>query len=285
MHKHLFIFFLTFQLQFCILAQTSYLPLHRNILLYTSPKSDSLHSFHSSIKPYLHSELLQDSDSSLIPLFFRNSASIHKYNSSLSLRPILIASYGAGSGHISKTSGGIELRYNASRNLSFVASYLINRELFPSQYAALLDSGFIPHYGKLLSKSNNTYIYQEFTGYVSWSPFRFMNLQIGKDRNFWGDGYRSLFLSDNSNSYPFIKTTLSAWHIKYVSLLAFLKDVNLPGSGNNLYPKFSAMHYLSWNATHRLNFSFFESKENLVCICQLNSNTVLLLQNIESQIL
>ncbi len=247
-------------LPFGSFAQNSYLPLHRDILLYTTSKSDSTTGFHSSIKPYLKSDLVIDTSLHRTHIS-RQSIGSTKYKSfNLTLRPLVIAMYGAGSGHVSRTSAGAELRLNAGNNLSFCVSYLVTMQYFPSQYSALLDSGYIPHYGQFLSKSkNNVFTYQDFTGYLSWSPFRFMNIQLGKDRNFWGDGYRSLFLSDNSNSYPFFKTTFSAWHIKYVSLLTFLKDVNLPGSPSNLYPKFSAMHYLSWNVTHHLNISFFES--------------------------
>lgn len=174
--------------------------------------------------------------------------------------PLINGMFGAGTGHIFRTSAGAEFRLQAGNTFSLCLDYLINYEYFPKQYAAILDSGFIPHYGKYFSQTkNNIYAYQDFTGYLSWSPFNCLNIQLGNDRNFWGDGYRSLFLSDNSNAYPFLKTTFTAWRIKYVSLLAFLKDVDLPGNIKSLYPKFCALHYLSWNVTNRFNISFYES--------------------------
>ena len=248
-------------LQINLYAQNSYLPLHRDIMLFTCQKKDSLHGFHSSIKPYLQSEIKIDSSQLFRFHSTSEKAPIHADQSfKLTLRPLLIGMWGAGTGHVSRASAGADVRLQAGNNFSLVLSYLFNSEHFPDQYSALLDSGFIPHYGKYSSLANNNiYHYQAFTGYLSWSPFSFLNIQLGKDRNFWGEGYRSLFLSDNSNSYPFFKTTFTAWKIKYVSLLAFLKDVNLPGSVNVLYPKFCALHYLSWNATNRLNISLYES--------------------------
>jgi hypothetical protein len=252
---------LVFVLQFNSYAQNSYLPLHRDIMLYYYEKRDSLHGFHASIKPYLQSDITIDStlDSSIYSKH-RSESNNEDQSFKLIAKPLVYGMYGAGTGHIFRTSAGADIRIQAGNNFSITISYLLNNEHFPKQYAALLDSGFIPHYGRFISQAkDNVYSYQEFTGYLSWSPFRFLNIQFGKDRNFWGEGYRSLFLSDNSNSYPFLKTTFTAWKIKYVSLLAFLKDVNLPGNTNVLYPKFCALHYLSWNATRRLNISFYES--------------------------
>jgi hypothetical protein len=248
-------------LQIPSFSQNSYLPLHRDLMLYNEPKIDSVHGFHSSIRPYLKSDIAVQSTLHLTSdsenkLSSENETPSHNFI----IKPLLDGMFGAGTGHIFRTSAGANLIFEAGNKFSLDLKYLFNFEQFPKQYASLLDSGFIPHYGKFISQTkNNVYIFQEFTGYASWSPFRFLNVQIGKDRNFWGDGYRSLFLSDNSNSYPFLKTTFSAWNIKYVSLLAFLKDVNLPGNSNVLYPKFCALHYLSWNITSRFNVSFYES--------------------------
>jgi hypothetical protein len=250
-----------FAMQFNSHAQNSYLPLHRDIMLYNYEKKDSLHGFHSSIKPYLQSEIRIDSSFHIFETSKQNTVSQDENQSlKFSARPLINGMFGAGTGHISRTSAGAGISLQAGNKFSMAINYLLNYESFPRQDAGILDSGFIPHYGKFFSRSkSNVYGYQDLTGYLSWSPYNFLNIELGKDRNFWGDGYRSLFLSDNSNSYPFLKTTFTAWRIKYVSLLAFLKDVDLPGNINALHPKFCALHYLSWNVTNRLNISFYES--------------------------
>ena len=40
---------------------------------------------------------------------------------------------------------------------------------------------------------------------VSYTPNKVLNIQFGHGKNFIGDGYRSLFLSDVSSPYPFLK--------------------------------------------------------------------------------
>lgn len=43
------------------------------------------------------------------------------------------------------------------------------------------------------------------TGTISYALKKHFTFQTGHDRNFIGDGYRSLILSDNATPYPFLK--------------------------------------------------------------------------------
>jgi hypothetical protein len=107
--------------------------------------------------------------------------------------------------------------------------------------------------------SGHGYSYQYYSGYLSLSPNKIFNIQIGKDKHFWGDGYRSLFLSDASNSYPFLKLSTTIWKIKYVNLFTIMKDVTAAPFKNDSKYKYGTFHYLSWNATKRINIALFES--------------------------
>ena len=152
MPKLLAIFLILVVQQVSLFSQNSYLPLNRDLLLFHQPKQDSIHSFHSSIKPFLSGDLIQDTSQAYNSHKGISSLSILQNNSGfIKILTLLIASMGLGSGHISTKAAGAELSINAGAKFSLVASYLINSENFPSQYAALLDSGFIPHYGKSLS--------------------------------------------------------------------------------------------------------------------------------------
>jgi hypothetical protein len=114
-------------------------------------------------------------------------------------------------------------------------------------------------------KSNNDslqaqYAYQYFSGYVSWSPNKILNIQAGQDKHFWGDGYRSMVLSDNALPFPFLKVSANVWHLNYVCLYTFMKDATNPsGYKKDWLNKYSTLHYLGWNATKRLNVGLFES--------------------------
>ncbi len=95
---------------------------------------------------------------------------------------------------------------------------------------------------------------------LTYTPSRFINLQLGYGRNFIGDGYRSLLLSDGASPYPFVKINTTFWKIKYTNTYMWLKDVRPEATLERTYSsKFMANHYLSWNATNRLNIGVFES--------------------------
>jgi hypothetical protein len=106
----------------------------------------------------------------------------------------------------------------------------------------------------------STYASQYFSGYISWSPNRIFNIQAGQDKHFWGDGYRSLFLSDVAAPYPYLKITTNVWRISYVNLYTIMKDVTAPsGLKSDWKAKYATFHYLGWNATKRINIGLFES--------------------------
>ncbi len=118
----------------------------------------------------------------------------------------------------------------------------------------------IPHFGKYkYESSNNSYSYLNLTGYVSWQVADFMNLQVGRDKVFWGDGYRSLLISDNSNAFPFFKGTVDMWKVKYTILYSSLNELDSVAGQDFNQKKYTASHILSWNIGKRLNFNMFET--------------------------
>lgn len=113
-----------------------------------------------------------------------------------------------------------------------------------------------------ISKSfkNGGFDYPLATGSVSIAPFDFMHIQFGHDKNFIGDGYRSLFLSDVGAPYTFLKINTKFWHIQYTNLWTWLRYINTETAAGEPYKrKYMALHYLSWNATKKLNLGLFES--------------------------
>lgn len=137
-------------------------------------------------------------------------------------------------------------------------------ETVNADYASYIDSVIekthvVPG-GTFAGKTNLGYTSQLNSGYISYSPNKTFNFQAGYGKNFWGDGYRSLLLSDNTNSYPYLKITTHFWHFEYINLYTNFKDIRQnPGDKTTYANKYATMHYLSWNVFKRLNISFFES--------------------------
>lgn len=118
----------------------------------------------------------------------------------------------------------------------------------------------IPGRGIAKRFRSDSYDYPIATGHVSFTPSEHFNIQLGHGKNFIGDGYRSLLLSDNASPYPFFKLNTTFWKLKYTNTWMSLRDVRsavtLDGSFRT---KYMANHYLSYNVTKRLNIGLFES--------------------------
>lgn len=105
---------------------------------------------------------------------------------------------------------------------------------------------------------NNGYQQNEFL--LAYRPNRFFTFMTGNGRNTFGEGYRSLILSDNAAPNPFFKIETSFANVKYVNLYQKWKNNTIDPSNRNLdQNKFAAMHYISWNITREFNLSVFET--------------------------
>lgn len=110
------------------------------------------------------------------------------------------------------------------------------------------------------AKHPRRYSYQYYSGYLSYSPNKNFNFQVGQDKHFWGDGYRSLFLSDVSAPYPFFKITTNIWKLTYVNLYTIMQGTQSPSGGKqDWFNKYATFHYLGYNITKRINIGLFES--------------------------
>lgn len=97
-------------------------------------------------------------------------------------------------------------------------------------------------------------------GHVSYSPSGYFNFRLGHGKNFLGDGYRSLLLSDVAFNYPYFAINTRVWNIEYVNIFSQLMDISQPKGSWDPWPKkYTTTHYLSWNVTHWLNIGLFES--------------------------
>ncbi|WP_299222794.1 gliding motility protein RemB [uncultured Psychroserpens sp.] len=116
--------------------------------------------------------------------------------------------------------------------------------------------------GRGVSKrfKDDAYDYPVAEAYLSYTPAKFINLQFGHGKNFIGDGYRSLFQSDVTSPYPFLKLNTKFWKIKYTNTYMWLRDIRAEVNEDGAFlTKYMANHYLSWNVSKRLNIGLFES--------------------------
>jgi hypothetical protein len=232
--------------------------------LLNSPNSD----FHTDVKPFLVSEMLPFNDSSIHYKYYSArqvpDSVLRKATWRIDFRP-----------RNCEVSGGYDLKNHNSlmdvygtaglnlyykTKLAISLNYMGGDGIFPSYVdSSIRSTRVIPGVGSAY-QSGNAYSYQDYFGYLSYSPNRVFNFQIGKDKNFFGDGYRSMFLSDNAANYPFFKIQVHVWKIKWVNLFTEMTDATTPtGLQQDFRKKYASMQYLSWNATKRISLSLFET--------------------------
>lgn len=83
-------------------------------------------------------------------------------------------------------------------------------------------------------------------------------MQFGHDKNFFGNGVRSLFLSDNSAPYFFLKLNTRIWKINYENLFAELTHQYIRGGDKLLVKKYAAFHHFNFAVNKNFDFGLFE---------------------------
>jgi hypothetical protein len=96
-------------------------------------------------------------------------------------------------------------------------------------------------------------------GYMTFNVIEHLDFQFGYDKNFIGNGYRSLFLSDNANAYLFLKMNIKVWRINYQSIFTELVGQYNRGGDRLLDKKYAVFHHLNFNVTNWLDIGIFES--------------------------
>ncbi len=107
--------------------------------------------------------------------------------------------------------------------------------------------------------TDGQYDYLIATGYFQYRSKKYFTFEFGNGKNFIGDGYRSLLLSDNAANYPYFKILTEFGKVKYMNLYTKYLDVNPSNKDENHYSKWSATHYLTFNIGKKLSFGLFES--------------------------
>jgi len=230
-------------------------------------------NFQPFIKPYSFQDVKEIKDSTAaFPRLLAGTKAEEKdkkAKSQIEVYPLIAAEGGYDAGSNSHVTSNLAIGGNLlayfGKKFAFNFKGIAGKEVFNTwQTNEIAQTHVVPGIGYAYRSNHDSlnpqYAYQYFSGYVSYSPNKIFNFQVGQDKHFWGDGYRSLFLSDVSAPYPFLKMTTRVWHLTYVNLYTVMKDVTNPsGMKSDWLTKYATFHYLGWNATKRINLGLFES--------------------------
>ena len=247
---------------------------------------DQNENTHTGFKPFLYSEASKhvDLDAQKLPLFKNKTSKsgkklwnehffkVQKDDYWFTVNPVFDLQIGKDNSDVKYTynnTRAVQVQGGLGKNFNFSASIYESQGRFAeyvndfardNRPSGASSYGLVPGRGKAKDFKEDSFDYPVAEAYLSYTPSKFFNFQFGHGKNFIGDGYRSMMLSDVATSYPHLKISTDFWKIKYTNLWMWLEDVRPEVNSNGLSArKFVALHHLSWNATKKLNISLFEA--------------------------
>ena len=184
---------------------------------------------------------------------------------SVRVDPVLNLQYGHdndGTGNLYTNTRGVLIRGSIDQKIGFYSYVSDNQEKTP-QYVrnfvtarnAVPGVGFYKPYGK----DGKAVDYFDFRGGISFNLVKYIHLQYAYDKLFIGNGYRSLFVSDFSNDYLFMRLNTRLWKLKYEMIIAQTIQ-SVARVGREMKPKnYMTIHHLSVQATKWLNIGLYEN--------------------------
>ena len=116
-------------------------------------------------------------------------------------------------------TSGINARGMIAKKIGFFTSITDNQERGPKFFQQKVnDFRAVPGVGFYKPFKTTGVDYFDARGYITFNAAKYIDFQFGYDKNFIGNGYRSLFLSDWGNSYLFLKLNTKIWKFNYQNL-------------------------------------------------------------------
>jgi hypothetical protein len=167
---------------------------------------------------------------------------------------------------------GLTFKGSIGKSVSFITSFWENQASYLPYLNTWIDKNqVVPGEGRIKEFQFNNALYRflgvkvkgydfsSASGHVSYSPVKAVNFQLGHDRFFVGEGYRSMLLSDVGYNYPYLKVSTNLWKFQYDFIFTQLQDTRVPTTFEaGFKKKWASFHYLSVNIGKRLQVGLFE---------------------------
>ena len=117
----------------------------------------------------------------------------------------------------------------------------------------------IPGQAFLKTTDKVNFSYWAASGYAAWQAGTYFDIQFGHGRNFLGNGFRSLMMSDFSRDHLFLRVNTRVWKINYTNIWGQMYDYVRPGQRRLPKRHYYATTYANMNITKRLNIGLFQT--------------------------
>ncbi|RBL88509.1 hypothetical protein DF182_18180 [Chitinophaga flava] len=202
-------------------------------------------------------------------VFYKTPANLYAVSTSnfkLAIDPLLNLQFGRandGTGNIYTNTRGIMLRGNIANKVGFYSILTDNQEKDPAYVRDFVaHNGAVPGEGFYKPYRTSGYDYFDARGGISFNLAKYFDIQFAYDKLFIGNGFRSLFLSDFSSNYLYLRISTRIWKFDYENIFAQTIAPFPPygSDGRAMHPRnYMMIHHLSLQVAKWLNLGFYEN--------------------------
>ena len=220
---------------------------------------------------FTNSEYIEN-DKSWWDVFYTKKSDLLYYqggNSTIHINPVFDFTGGKDSetdGTLYTNTRGAEIHGSIDKKIGFY-TFVSTTEMRLPEYVNRYITGpqkAFPNEGTWKAFGDNGWDVLHARGYFNFGLTKSIKVQAGYDKNFIGNGHRSMILSDFSSPNLFLKIDTQVGPFQYTTMFSELtEDIaftgrGVPGDGD--YPKkFWAFHRLGLNITPKFSLGLFES--------------------------
>jgi hypothetical protein len=192
-----------------------------------------------------------------------NLYEVHVKDFDLALNPVIQFQYGKENDYdqsLFLNTRGLTLRGKIANKIGFYTYLTDNQERVPTYTQQWVNERkAVPGNGFYKPFKTQGYDYFEARGYITFNAAKYIDIAFGYDKNFIGNGHRSLMLSDFSSNMLFLKLNTRIWKINYQNIFMELQNAHVPGGDKLIPKKYAAIHHLDIALTKWLNMGLYEA--------------------------
>ena len=252
------------------LVDTTYassLNIHDRMAMLTSVDQYNMHAlFRNNTEWVKGDKTAYASKKTFLKRFYKTQANFYEVDVKdffLSVNPVFqyyIAKEKDNDQHLFLNTRGVTLRGRIANKIGFAAYITDNQErnpLYVQEWVSARKA--VPGQGFYKDFKTTGYDYFDARGYITFNAAKYIDVQFGYDKNFIGNGYRSLFLSDFSSPYLFLKLNTRIWKFNYQNLFIELNSAQRLNADQLFPKKYAAIHHLNLAVTKWLDLGLFEA--------------------------
>ncbi|MCD0486881.1 gliding motility protein RemB [Pedobacter sp. MC2016-14] len=165
--------------------------------------------------------------------------------------------------NIWKNTRGYQVGGTVGKTFSFYTNGYENQAVFANYLTEFINTNQVVPSEMSGKFENETKDWSYVTANVSYTPNKYLNFTLAYDKNFIGDGYRSMLLSDVAANHSFFRMRANLGNVQYQTIFSYMldngaerltADRRLGARG-----KWNAMHYIDWNVSNRFSLGFFQA--------------------------